>query len=114
MNKVLLGGVVDRPDERRTQDNRRVLSFTLITTETYQDKEFKSYHQCSYWRGDVTVAAGEYIVIEGKLKYRKRTDIEDRNVYVADVNVSSVERVGGRPQDYPPVPKGNDDDDLPF
>jgi single-strand DNA-binding protein len=81
MNKILLGGLVVKAGEmRNVSETQDVVNFTLLTTDTYTDKEGvqqenKQFHDCSLFTAKgkadkltTLINKGRTLELEGKLK----------------------------------------------
>ena len=145
LNKVMLIGNIGRdPEVRFLNDTTKVCSFTLATTDRYKDrngelKENTEWHSIVAWNKNAEIIEkfckkGSQIYIEGRLKTREWTDESGAKRRSTDINVESIQLLGGRPADSAPQQRANTapspqitnisapqavtmdmpDDDLPF
>lgn len=116
LNKVLLIGNVGKdPDVRYLENNTKVASFTLATTERYRDKnnelkEITEWHNIVCWRrsADIVeqyVKKGTQLFIEGRLRTRNWDDQNGIKHYVTEINADNIQLLG-RKQDNPAAAPG--------
>ena len=113
MNLVILApAVVEKVDEPRyTQNNKRVQSFKVKTTETFKGKSYDSWHLCETWSEDISVRVGQVVGVTGKLKTSSWEQGGEKR-YKTFVDVRTVDHLGESPaQRGDPA---RQDDDLPF
>ncbi len=114
LNKVMLIGNVGNDPEVRylennpqnPQNNAKVASFRLATTERYRDRsgelrENTEWHNVVVWRSqadvvDKFVHKGSQIYVEGKLRTRQWTDQTGNKRYTTEVVADSVQLLGKR------------------
>lgn len=80
----LLGFVGNNPEMRTTTTGKKVAGFRIATTDSYKDKNGEwqnetTWHNISCWeslaeRVEQQLKKGSYVVLTGKLTYRKYTD----------------------------------------
>ena len=80
MNKVILGGIVDRIESKQVgENNNSLLTFTVITTSSYMRNgatvESNQYHRAQAWNQNADLYAaqitdGQYVVITGRIQNR--------------------------------------------
>lgn len=130
VNSIHLVGYLGQAVEvRKTGTGKSVATISIATSRG----ERTSWHRCVVW-DQIADFAGEYlgvgdlVYVEGWLDYRKYTDSSGSERTSAEINVHSLQGLGGKdrgskgrteaPTDYP-EPDGNkapDDgfDDIPF
>jgi len=143
VNKVILVGRLGKDPEVRTLDNgAKVASFSLATSESYNDKntgerkEVTEWHNITMWRALAELAEkyltkGSQVYLEGKLQTRSY-EKEGSTRYSTDVVVNQMQFLGGKneggasqqgqatsapvSQAAPAMAASTDDakDDLPF
>lgn len=87
LNKILLiGNVGGNPDVRVTQDGRKLVSFSLATSERWRDKNTGDFKEKTEWHRIVVLSEGlagiveKYVkkglklYVEGSVQTRKWTD----------------------------------------
>jgi len=142
LNKVLLIGRIGRdPDVHTFDDGTKKISFSLATTESYRNNsgdwvDQTEWHNIVGFRylADKSVAKGDLIYVEGKIKTRKYTDREGNDRYITEIisdkiNILVRNQPGNRSyqpeeqvSDQSPAPDATasqpenvaPDDDLPF
>ena len=117
LNKVMLIGNVGAEPEIRylagatPQDNIKVASLRLATSERYRDrttnevKETTEWHSVSAWRGladiiEKYVHKGTQIYVEGRIHTRTWTDRDNNTRYSTEIVADSLQLLGRR-QDSP-------------
>ncbi|HBW7621299.1 TPA: single-stranded DNA-binding protein [Klebsiella pneumoniae] len=129
VNKVILVGYLGQdPEVRYLPSGGAVANFTLVTSETWRDKQDGQMRENTEWHrvvvfGKLAEVAGEYlrkgaqVYIEGQLRSRKWTDQSGLEKYVTEVVVNvggTMQMLGGRresqpqsdPQTPPPATSG--------
>jgi len=104
VNKAIIVGRVGKDPEVRTTTNSRVASFSLATTEKYNDQEKTQWHNCIVWAklADVVekyVKKGQLLYVEGRIEYRSYDDKDGNKRYITDIVVSSLQMLGGKKTD---------------
>ena len=106
VNKVILVGNLGRDAELRyTPGGAPVSSFSLATTEVWNDKggqrqEKTEWHRISIW-GKTAESLNEYltkgkqIYVEGRLQTRKWTDKDGQEKYTTEIRGDRVVLLGG-------------------
>ncbi len=129
VNKVILIGNLGKdPEVRAIEGGRKVVQFSLATTESFKDKQGNKcdnteWHNIVFWGPIVDVIEkylkkGSQVYIEGKIKTRSYDDKEGKKRYITEIlgnNLTMLGSAGGKessskPQDVP----GPDEEDLPF
>ena len=140
LNKaMLIGNVGNDPEIRTLQENVKVASFRIATTERYTDrngekKENTEWHQISAWNkvADIVerfVKKGSKVFVEGKITTRKWTDKDGNERQSTEIRAEAIQLLGKKeestqakpapPEESPSLRqlKENLDDpngDLPF
>lgn len=103
MNKVILVGNVGQPPELKfIQNGTAVLSFSLATSERYQDKNTKEWHDKVEWHRIVVwgkyaeilnknLAKGTLALVEGKLQTRSWEDKNGAKHYSTEIRADRVD-----------------------
>ena len=113
---MLIGNVGAEPEIRylagaNPQDNIKVASLRLATSERYRDrttnevKETTEWHSVSAWRGladiiEKYVHKGTQIYVEGRIHTRTWTDRDNNTRYSTEIVADSLQLLGRR-QDSP-------------
>ncbi len=120
LNKAtLIGNVGSDPEVRSTSNGGRVATFSLATSNQWNDnagnkQEKTEWHRCVVWnQGKSTLAdvverfvkKGEKLFVEGEIQYRQWTDKDGQTRYTTEIKVRELILLGGR--------GGGDDDDAP-
>ncbi|WP_037328228.1 single-stranded DNA-binding protein [Runella zeae] len=103
MNKVTLIGNVGKDAQVRNFDNGKLASFTLVTKETYTNKNNEEITSTT-WHNVVAFGKvaevckrlafkGKAVSVEGKLNYRSYKNKENKTVYVTEIQVYRIEPV---------------------
>lgn len=103
MNRVMLIGNLGKdPEQRQFENGSNKVTFSLATSERYQDKEGNwqettEWHDIILWRNQADNAMkllkkGNTIFLEGKLTHRTWQDAEGKNRKTTEV-VGSMFRV---------------------
>ncbi len=107
VNKVILVGRLGKDPEVRTlPDGAKVASFSLATSETYNDKktgerkEITEWHNITMWRGLAELAEkylnkGSQIYLEGKLQTRSY-EKDGSTRYSTDIVANNMQFLGGK------------------
>lgn len=140
-NKIILVGNLGRdPELRYTPQGTPVATFNIATNEKRKGKEgdqnITTWFRCVAW-GRLAETVSQYLVkgqqtyVEGRLKLEEWQDREGKQRYTLEVNVSSIQFLGGgsgqakdeyesadrelasRNRREPPEPDLSDDD-IPF
>jgi single-strand DNA-binding protein len=139
LNKILLIGHLGRdPEIKYTQGGSPVATFSIATTETWNDKSgtkqtHTEWHSIIAWNrlADLAkqyLAKGRQVYIEGKIKSREWTDREGNKRKTTEVIASQMVLLGSRGDSRPsesherPTSDGGDgfddsgitDSDIPF
>lgn len=141
INEVILLGYVGNDPESRAFGDRKVVNFSLATSESWKDKrtgewkEATQWHRISAWTPVAEtilkwVQKGSRVLVRGKVKYSKwkdregqertSTEIEVREVIVLEKAKAAEATKADEPQgppDFSQMPKAlenGEDDDLPF
>lgn len=106
VNKVvLIGNLGADPEVRFTPSGVQVVSLTLATSESWNDKngerqERTEWHRLVLWRklaeiADQFLKKGSKIYVEGKLQTRSWDDQKGQKRYVTEVVVNNIEMLDG-------------------
>ena len=106
VNKVvLIGNLGADPEVRFTPSGVQVVSLTLATSESWNDKngerqERTEWHRLVLWRklaeiADQFLKKGSKIYVEGKLQTRSWDDQKGQKRYVTEVVVNNLEMLDG-------------------
>lgn len=128
-NKVILIGNLGNDAEVRViNEENRIISFSLATTNTYKNKQGEKvtdtqWHNCEYWNKSKIsdyLKKGTKVQLDGSIKYEKY-DKDGVTKYVTKIIVSNVLLLSSieKPKEEPNKPSElvnevQDDDDLPF
>jgi single-strand DNA-binding protein len=101
VNKVILVGNLGRdPEVRRTQDNSKIVNFTLATSENWKDRQSGERREKTEWHrvvifnpnlADVAekyLRKGSKVYVEGQLQTRKWTGNDGVEKYTTEVVLS--------------------------
>ncbi|MBK7140949.1 MAG: single-stranded DNA-binding protein [bacterium] len=134
---ILIGRLGKDPELRYTPGGRAVATFSLATSEVYQNQEGQrqeatTWHNIVCW-GKTAELAKEYlrkgreVYLEGRISNRSYDDKDGNKRYISEVVVQNMRFIGSRQQGEPggaaeeadtsPAPAastGAEDDDLPF
>lgn len=108
INKAILVGNVGGDPEIRTLDNdTKVATFSLATSERYQDRsgqrqERTEWHRVVAWRGlagivEQYVHKGTQLYVEGRITYRQFKDKDGNDRYTTEIVASDMKLLGSRP-----------------
>jgi single-strand DNA-binding protein len=110
VNKVIIVGNVGRdPEVRYTQSGKAVASFSVATSERFQDKDGQNqerteWHRVVAW-GRLAEICGEYlrkgkqIYVEGRLQTRDWEDKDGHKRYTTEVIANVMQMLGRRGED---------------
>ncbi len=134
---ILIGRLGKDPELRYTPSGRAVATFSVATSEVYQNQEGQrqentTWHNIVCW-GKTAELAKEYlrkgreVYLEGRISNRSYDDKDGNKRYISEVVVQNLRFIGSRqqgepggaaddvePSPSPAAPSGGDDDDLPF
>jgi single-strand DNA-binding protein len=133
---ILIGRLGKDPELRYTASGRAVATFSLATSEVYQNQEGQrqentTWHNIVCW-GKTAELAKEYlrkgreVYLEGRIANRSYDDKDGNKRYISEVVVQNLKFLGSRQQGEPggaaddaepspsPAASGGDEDDLPF
>ena len=110
VNKVIIVGNVGRdPEVRYTQSGRAVASFSVATSERFQDKDGQTqerteWHRVVAW-ARLAEICGEYlrkgkqVYIEGRLQTRDWEDKDGHKRYTTEIIANTMQMLGRRGDD---------------
>ena len=117
INKVILVGNIGRdPQIFEFEGGNKKISFSMATTESYRDREGNWQDQTEWhnivgyrYLAEKSIAKGDMIYVEGKLKTRKYTDNNGVEKYITEVVADKINILVRRNQDSyqsapPPAP----------
>lgn len=102
VNKViLLGNLGKDPEIRSFENGTSKASFTLATTDSYQNKATgetinqTEWHNVIAWRGlaDIVgkyIKKGDKVYVEGKLKSRSWNDQDGNTKYITEIEADNI------------------------
>lgn len=95
----LLGFIGNDPEVRTTNTGKKVANFSIATTDNYRDANGQwqsetTWHNVNCWEGlaervEQQVKKGSYLLLQGKLMYRKYTDNNQIERTVAEIRLDS-------------------------
>ncbi len=109
VNKViLLGRLGQDPEVKHTPSGAVVCSFSMATSETWNDKagqkqEKTEWHRIVVW-GKLAELCGQYLAkgrqayVEGRLQTRSWDGKDGQKRYTTEVNANTVQFIGGAAQ----------------
>ena len=103
---IVLGNLGQDPEVRYTQGGQAVASFSVATSETFNDKngerqERTEWHRIVAW-GKTAELCGEYlrkgrqVYVEGRLQTRNWEDKDGQKRYTTEIVAQNVQFLGGR------------------
>ena len=123
VNKVILIGNVGQDPEIRYLDNQsRVASINLATTEKWKDRQGETHsanewHKITGWRhladlAEQYIKKGSQIYVEGKLTTRQWEDKDGNKRYTTEIVASNIQplyrkRDGSATENNQPGPQGS-------
>lgn len=118
VNKVILIGNVGKdPEVRYLENNLRVATLTLATTERGYElsngtkvPDRTEWHNIVLWRGLAEIAEkyvrkGSQIYVEGKIRSRSYDDKTGNRRYITEIVVDNLQLLGRRDQSGAPQPQ---------
>jgi len=145
LNKVILIGRIGKDPEVYTfDDGTKKISFSLATTESYRDRTTNEWKDQTEWHNivgyrylaDKSIAKGDLIYVEGKIKNRKYTDRDGLEKYITEILSEKIhllakpqgadqqsgdyekripqENYGSAPETRMAPPPDDTENDLPF
>ena len=116
LNKcMLIGHIGNEPEIRTINNNEKVASFRLATTERYTDrngevKESTEWHQIVAWGklADIVekfVKKGSQLYVEGKITTRKWTDKDGNDRYTTEIRAEGLQILGKKESAQASAPK---------
>lgn len=110
INKVIIiGNLGDKPEVRYTQNDVAVASFSVATSDIWNDKNTGEKKEATEWHGIVCYrglaqVAGDYlqkgskVYIEGRLKTRKWQGQDGQDRYTTEIIANELQMLDGRPE----------------
>jgi single-strand DNA-binding protein len=120
INKVILLGHTGKDPEIKTlSSGKKVASFSLATSEKYQDKEVTQWHSVTAWDKlaeilEKYVKKGQLLYVEGKITYRSYDDKDGNKKYVTDIVASQIQMIGSKKDNAAENTGSSDSDESPF
>lgn len=135
---ILVGNVGQDPDVRSLENDTKVATFSLATSERYTDRngqrqERTDWHRIVVWRNLAEVAEkyvkkGTQLYIEGRITYRQFKDKDGNERTTTEIVASDLKLLGKNPNGGAPVSPSSTEihqsnsqqdsdvpvDDLPF
>lgn len=96
MNHVHLIGVAEKAAVRKEvgKESKPVTSFTLVTTKTYKDKEYKQYHRIVCWGGVAddaeNVRENDMVSVTGSIQTRSYEDKDGAKKNITEIVASTI------------------------
>jgi single-strand DNA-binding protein len=98
LNKaILIGRVGGDPIVRNLDNNVKVMNLRLATTESYRDREGNWQDQTEWhnvvgyrYLAEKSIAKGDLIYVEGKIRNRKYTDKEGVDKYISEILADKI------------------------
>jgi single-strand DNA-binding protein len=98
LNKaILIGRVGADPIVRHLDNNVKVMNTRIATTESYRDREGNWQDQTEWhnvvgyrYLAEKSIAKGDLIYVEGKIKNRKYTDREGVEKYITEILADKI------------------------
>ena len=98
INKVtIVGNVGRKPDIRKTQNGKKVVTLSVATMESWRNRNSEEYTQKTEWHRVVIfnehhakvaeqhLTKGSKIYVEGQLQTRKWTDKKGQEKYITEI-----------------------------
>lgn len=115
VNKVILvGNVGHRPLVKQIDENLKVASFSMATSENYKDKAGNKvtsteWHNIVAWRGLANIAEsfikkGTQVFIEGKIKNRSYEANDGTQHYITEIIAEAIHLLGRKPEGIREIP----------
>lgn len=106
---IIIGNLGDKPEVRYTQNDVAVASFSVATSDIWNDKntgekkEATEWHRIVCYRGLAQVAGdylqkGSKVYIEGQLKTRKWQGQDGQDRYTTEIIANELQMLDGRPE----------------
>ncbi|MDD5572030.1 MAG: single-stranded DNA-binding protein [Bacteroidales bacterium] len=106
---ILIGNLGKDPEVRHLENNVKVASFPMATSETYKNKDGQKvttteWHNIVVWRNLAEIAEkylhkGSQVYLEGKLRTRTWTDKENNKRYITEIIGDSFIMLGSKKED---------------
>ena len=103
---ILVGNVGGEPEIRNLDNDAKVATFSLATSERYQDRngqrqERTEWHRIVAWRGlagivEQYVHKGTKLYIEGKITYRQYKDKDGNDRYTTEIVADEMKMLDSR------------------
>ena len=108
-NNISFVGRIGQDPELKDVGSTTVLEFSVANDTGFGDRKNTNWFRCAYWgkRGESVqqyLSKGKQVFISGELSLREYTDKEGVKKYSPDVNIQSLDFVGGRDEEGRRVP----------
>jgi single-strand DNA-binding protein len=98
LNKaILIGRIGADPIVRHLDNNVKVMNTRIATTESYRDREGNWQDQTEWhnvvgyrYLAEKSIAKGDLVYVEGKIKNRKYTDREGVEKYITEILAEKI------------------------
>lgn len=108
INKAtLVGNVGNEPEVRNLENDVKVATFSLATSERYTDKngqrqERTEWHRIAVWRSLANVVEqyvhkGSQVYVEGRITYRQYKDKDGNERYTTEIVATELKLLGRNP-----------------
>lgn len=121
---VLIGNVGQDPESNLMGNQKKVVRFSLATSERYKDKdgnkaEKTQWHKVVFFGAQAEViekyvSKGDRLHVKGKVEYRSYEDKEGQTRYVTEIIGSAFNFLSGKPSGVKAGQSQTEEDDLPY
>lgn len=120
-NSISFVGRLGKDPELKTVGQSQVLEFSIVNETGFGDRKVSSWYVAKYWgnRGASVqqyLSKGSQIFISGELTLRKYTNKEGVEKMSPEINIHSIDFVGGKKDSDTVPPAGPEDTEsgMPF
>lgn len=106
---ILIGNVGNDPIFKEFDSERKVVNFSVATSETYTNKSGEKitnteWHNCVAWRSTAQfindyVKKGSQIYLEGKITHRHYENDRKEKIYITEILIDSIQLLGRKPSE---------------
>jgi len=106
---ILIGNVGNDPIFKEFDSERKVVNFSVATSETYTNKSGEKitnteWHNCVAWRSTAKfiseyVKKGSQIYLEGKITQRHYENDRKEKIYITEILIDNVQLLGKKPSE---------------